>query len=171
MFPAWIKIKRLTETAKVPKYETPGSSGFDLVIDSFDFLFNAHIPNQVGSHFHNDVLKLTPMSRVLAKTGLAMEIPEGFELQVRPRSGNSLKKGLHVAFGTVDSDYRGEIGVIITNLSNYTIPLAIGDRVAQGVITIVHQASFQEEEELSSTERGEGGFGSTGDKAKTSEQY
>jgi dUTP pyrophosphatase len=140
-----IKIKRLSENSKIPQYQTNGSAGFDF-------------------HAIED-MEIFPRQTVLVKTGLSMEIPEGYELQVRPRSGMSLKTKMRVANspGTIDSDYRGEICIIMENIGMLgSLPYEIkkGDRVAQGVICPVYQATFIEDE-LSDTERGEGGFGST----------
>lgn len=148
-----IKIKKLHKDATIPKYATPGSAGFDLVT----------IENII----------IEPGHTKLIKTGLAFEIPEGYELQVRPRSGTSLKTPLRLANspGTVDSDYRGEICIIIENIKprGTTIENALrsyritkGERVAQGIICPIIQGSFIEVEELNSTQRGAGGFGSTG---------
>ena len=102
--------------------------------------------------------------RALVKTGLFLEIPVGFECQVRPRSGLALKKGISVlnSPGTIDADYRGEVGVILINMSNETFVVENGERIAQLVFAKVEQAQWEEVSELSSTERGAGGFGSTG---------
>ena len=104
------------------------------------------------------------MERTLVKTGLFMEIPEGYECQVRSRSGLALKKGISVlnAPGTVDADYRGEVGVILINLSNETFVIEDGERIAQLVFAKVKQAKWKVAETLTETDRGEGGFGSTG---------
>jgi dUTP pyrophosphatase len=107
---------------------------------------------------------IAPGARALVPTGLCMAIPEGFEVQVRPRSGLALKHGVTVANapGTVDSDYRGEVGVILVNLGAEAFAVEHGDRVAQLVVAPVVQAAFEVVEELDATERGSGGFGSTG---------
>jgi dUTP pyrophosphatase len=112
----------------------------------------------------NESITLKPLERALVKTGLFMEIPVGFECQVRPRSGLALKKGISVlnAPGTVDADYRGEVGVILINLSNENFIIEDGERIAQLVFAEVKQANWIEVVELSETDRGEGGFGSTG---------
>lgn len=131
---------------KLPQYETNASAGLDL---------RANIEKTIT---------LKPLERVLVKTGLFLEIPAGFEAQVRPRSGLALKKGITVlnAPGTIDADYRGEVGVILINLSNENFVIEDGERVAQVVFTKFEQAQWQETENLSTTDRGEGGFGSTG---------
>ncbi|MEP1489086.1 MAG: dUTP diphosphatase [Algibacter sp.] len=130
----------------LPNYETIASAGMDL---------RANI---------TDVITLKPLDRTIVKTGLFIELPIGFEAQVRPRSGLAAKKGITVlnAPGTVDADYRGEIGVILVNLSNDDFVIENGERVAQLVIAKHERAEWVQVEELSSTDRGEGGFGSTG---------
>ncbi len=107
---------------------------------------------------------IRPGERVLLPTGLAMEIPEGYEIQVRPRSGLSFKTGLMVVNspGTIDADYRGEVKIILGNLGTKDEVIAHGDRVAQLVLAPVTQASFETAQQLGETERGAGGFGSTG---------
>ena len=132
----------------LPRYETDASAGVDLrasLTESFT---------------------LQPMERTLVKTGLFIEIPQGFEAQVRPRSGLALKKGITVlnSPGTIDADYRGEVGVILINLSQNPFVIEDGDRIAQLVFTKVEQAKWKKTEELTPTDRGEGGFGSTGKK-------
>ena len=111
-------------------------------------------------------LTLQPLERALIKTGLFMEIPAGYECQVRPRSGLALKKGITVlnAPGTIDADYRGEVGVILINLSNEAFVVEDGERIAQLVFAAVEQASWEVVDVLTETERGTGGFGSTGTK-------
>lgn len=130
----------------LPKYETEGAAGLDL---------KANI---------NESVFLKPLERAIIKTGLFIALPQGYEAQVRPRSGLAAKKGITVlnSPGTVDADYRGEIGVILVNLSNDIFEVTDGERVAQLVIAKHEQAEWIEVEELDSTERGAGGFGSTG---------
>jgi dUTP pyrophosphatase len=132
----------------LPTYETAGAAGADLRANFSD----------KGS------VTLDPGARALVPTGLAVEIPEGFEMQIRPRSGAALKQGLSLPNtpGTIDSDYRGPLGVIVINLGQDPIQIAHGDRIAQAVIAPVVQAQFDLVDELSETERGAGGFGSTG---------
>lgn len=139
-----IRIKKLFEGAVIPKYQTKGSAGFDL-------------------HSNEDITILAGQT-LLVKTGLAVEIPEGFEMQIRPRSGLALKHGITVwnSPGCVDSDYREEVGIILTNAGkNFTIKR--GDRIAQGTVNKVESVVFEEVYEIdtSKTER-KGGFGSTG---------
>lgn len=130
----------------LPQYETQASAGVDL---------RAYVPNPI-------VLK--PMERALIPTGLYIELPLGVEAQVRSRSGLALKKGISVlnAPGTVDADYRGEIGVILINLSQEDFTINDGDRIAQLVLARHERATFELVESLSETQRGTGGFGSTG---------
>jgi len=130
----------------LPKYETKGAAGLDLKANISESIF------------------LKPLERAIIKTGLFIALPQGYEAQVRPRSGLAAKKGITVlnSPGTVDADYRGEIGVILVNLSNDIFEVTDGERVAQLVIAKHEQAEWLEVEELDSTERGAGGFGSTG---------
>jgi dUTP pyrophosphatase len=131
-----------------PAYETVQSAGVDL---------RANIDASIT---------LKPLERALIKTGLFIALPEGYEAQVRPRSGLAYKNGITVlnSPGTIDADYRGEIGVILVNLSNTDFVINDGERVAQMVIAKYEQADFEQVEILSETERGAGGFGSTGNK-------
>ena len=130
----------------LPNYETIASAGMDL---------RANI---------DESITLKPLERTIVKTGLFIELPIGYEAQVRPRSGLAAKKGISVlnAPGTVDADYRGEIGVILVNLSNEDFTIENGERVAQLVIAKHERAEWVEAKELSETSRGAGGFGSTG---------
>ena len=133
-------------THKLPAYETIASAGMDL---------HANLSVSV-------VLK--PLERIIIKTGLFIELPVGLEAQVRPRSGLAAKYGLTVlnSPGTVDADYRGEIGVILVNLSTIDFKIEDGERIAQLVIAKHERAEWIEVQELNKTSRGEGGFGSTG---------
>ena len=135
-----------TSQHPLPGYETSASAGVDLRANLID------------------VIILKPLGRTLVKTGVYIEIPEGYEAQVRPRSGLALKKGISVlnSPGTIDADYRGEIGVILINLSNEDFVIENGERIAQLVFSSVEQAQWLEVETLTETHRGEGGFGSTG---------
>lgn len=130
----------------VPHYETSASAGMDL---------RASI---------NQPITLKPLERAIIKTGLFIALPVGYEAQVRPRSGLAAKNGITVlnAPGTIDADYRGEIGVILVNLSNEDFIINDGERIAQLVIAQYKQATWVEVEILDETERGAGGFGSTG---------
>ncbi|PRT35333.1 dUTP diphosphatase [Bacillus wiedmannii] len=178
-----VKVKRLHEDAVIPQYAKPGDSGFDLVAVE-------------------DVI-IEPGETSVIKTGLAFEIPNGYEMQIRPRSGLSRKTKLRVVLGTIDSGYRGEVGVIVDNIAprrtpfnslNYkhidgtktatksyvrncsrwreyieqdkiafdTYIIRKGDRIAQGVVSTVCNVDFEEVKDLTKSERGEGGYGSTG---------
>lgn len=135
-----------TSTHSLPHYETLASAGMDL---------RANIDTDI---------ELKPMERTIIPTGLHIELPIGFEAQVRPRSGLAAKHGLTVlnSPGTIDADYRGEIGVILINLSEKVFTVKNGERVAQLVIAKHERAEWKEVEVLSETSRGQGGFGSTG---------
>jgi dUTP pyrophosphatase len=142
-----VQVKKLSHfKGELPQYETLSSSGFDI---------RAQLAGSI-------VLK--PGARTLIPTGLSFAIPDGFEIQVRSRSGWSIKKGLVClnSPGTIDADYRGEVKVIIANLGTEPVELVDQDRIAQLVLVPVYRAQFEVVEELSETIRGEGGFGSTG---------
>lgn len=139
-----IKFKKLDERATIPSYAKPGDAGMDLrSIESY---------------------RIFPKNKALVQTGLALELPIGYEAQVRPRSGLALKHGLTVlnSPGTIDSGYRGEIGVIIINNGIFEFNIEEGDRIAQLVIARYAHPTIEEVVELSDSERGEHGFGSTG---------
>lgn len=149
-----VKILRLPHhdaTLPLPAYETEGAAGADL-----------------RACLAEGPATLAPGERALIPTGLALEIPAGWEGQVRPRSGLALKQGVTVANapGTIDSDYRGELGVILVNLGAEPVEVAHGDRVAQLVLARVSRAAWRTTETLGETARGAGGFGSTGVKAE-----
>jgi len=139
-----IKVKKLSNLAQIPAYQTEEAAGFDL-------------------HSIDDIV-IKPSERKLIATGLAFDIPAGYEIQIRPRSGLAYKHGITVLNtpGTIDSDYRGEIKVLLINHSNENFEIKVGERIAQAVIKEVIQAKFEEVEVLSETVRGEKGFGSTG---------
>ena len=149
-----IRLKRLDGSdpeIALPDYETVGAAGADLRANL------AALDRANG-------LTLAPGERALVPTGLAMEIPRGFEVQIRPRSGLALKHGISIpnSPGTIDEDYRGPVGVILINLGQEPFTIGHGDRIAQMVVAPVLQAAFETATELSETERGAGGFGSTG---------
>lgn len=142
------KIKIINKSEfELPEYQTKGSAGMDV---------RANISENI---------RLAPMERALIPTGLFIEIPDGYEIQVRPRSGLAIKKGITVlnSPGTIDSDYRGEINVILVNLSSEFQIIAPGERVAQLILAKVEKIKWKISEELTYTDRGDGGFGSTGD--------
>lgn len=142
-----MKVKIVNRSAyALPRYETSGSAGMDLRAD-----LKASIT-------------LGPLERAMIPTGLYLELPAGYEAQIRPRSGLAAKRGLSLlnSPGTIDSDYRGEIKCIVVNLSNEAQTIESGERIAQMVIARYEQITWEPVESLSETARGEGGFGSTG---------
>lgn len=143
-----LKILKLDENVTVPCYQTEGAAGMDLCA------------------FLKEPVTLKSLERTLIPTGLKMELPHGYEAQVRPRSGMSIKHGITLVncVGTIDEDYRGELCVPVINLSTEEFTINNGDRIAQMVIAPVTKADVQVVSELSDTKRGEGGFGSTGRK-------
>lgn len=147
--PQTVHIKIINKSGhSLPAYETMASAGMDL---------RASIESPIT---------LKPLDRTIVKTGLFIELPVGYEAQVRPRSGLAAKKGITVlnSPGTIDADYRGEIGVILVNLSNEDFTIENGERIAQMIISKHERAVFKEVNKLSETDRGAGGFGSTGTK-------
>lgn len=144
-----VKIKKWSHfNGELPQYQTQLASGFD-------------VRAQLGA---GEKIILKPSERVMIPTGLSFEIPEGYEIQARPRSGWAAKMGLTVLNtpGTIDADYRGEVKIIIINLGTETVEILDQDRCAQLVLCPVVQADFELVEDLSDTARGAGGFGSTG---------
>lgn len=144
-----MKIKVINRSAfDLPQYETANAVGLDVRANT------------------TEAIRLAPLERAMVPTGLYVEIPEGYEIQVRPRSGLAAKYGISVANapGTIDPDYRGEIKVILVNLSNEVFELKPGERIAQLVVAQFTRIEWESVEQLSDTERGAGGFGSTGRK-------
>ena len=141
-----ILVKKFDKNIKLPTYETSGSSGMDLV---------AYIKNKIT---------IKPGKTAMISTGIAVAIPKNYEIQIRPRSGLAAKKGISVLNtpGTVDSDYRGEIKIILINLGKESFVVKSGDRVAQMILCPVVRAKFKEVKNLPKTIRDKGGFGSTG---------
>ncbi len=143
-----IAVRRLAhgEGLPLPAYATAGAAGLDLLA-------------ALG-----EAIEIPPQGRALVPTGLAIELPDGYEAQIRPRSGLALRHGLTVlnAPGTIDSDYRGEVSVLLVNLGDRPVRLARGERIAQMVVAPVTRAELQVTTSLDPTARGEGGFGSTG---------
>lgn len=148
--------KLVYENGNLLKYATSGSSGFDLRAVS--------VIDKIENDLKNEHFSLKPLSRCLVKTGIIMEIQVGYEIQIRPRSGLALKNGITVLNtpGTIDSDYRGEIGVILFNSSNEEFIIKRSDRIAQAILSDVVVANFNFTETLSDTERSSNGFGSSG---------
>ena len=141
-----ILIKKLNQRAIIPKYETVGASGLDL-----------------SANLEKDIV-LKPGEKCLIPTGIAVTIPNGYEFQIRPRSGLAMKNSITVLNtpGTIDADYRGEIKVIIINLGNKDFEITNGTRIAQMVLCPISKAKLLEVDDLDNTTRGDGGFGSTG---------
>ena len=141
-----VLIKRLSKNIELPKYETNGSSGMDL---------SANIEKQI---------KIEPGKTSIIPTGISVSIPKNFEIQIRSRSGLAAKSQISVlnSPGTIDADYRGELKVILINLSNNTFVVERGSRIAQMVLCPIIKAEFKEVDSLDDTDRGAGGFGSTG---------
>lgn len=144
-----MKVKIVNKSKHpLPEYKTKASAGMDL---------RANL---------EEAVILSPLERKLIPTGLYIELPEGYEAQIRPRSGLALNEGLGIlnSPGTIDADYRGELGIIVVNLSNAVIRIEDGERICQMVINQVEQAEWLEVEQLNETSRGDGGFGHTGKK-------
>ncbi|MDC6482125.1 dUTP diphosphatase [Pelagibacteraceae bacterium] len=143
-----IQIKKLSNEVLTPKYETSGSSGMD-----------------IAAYIERDII-INPGEKALIPTGFSLSVPRGYEVQIRPRSGLAAKKGVTVLNtpGTIDSDYRGEIKVILINLSKDEFSVKNGERIAQMVVCPIKQVIVEEVKELTETIRGVGGFGSTGTK-------
>ena len=142
-----MKVRIINKSGNpLPSYQTSASAGMDL---------RAQL---------DEPIRLAPLERAVVGTGLYLELPEGYEAQIRPRSGLAAKQGITVlnSPGTIDADYRGEIGVILANVSNEPVSIQHGDRIAQMVISRHEQAEWIAVETLSETDRGSGGFGSTG---------
>jgi|TARA_B110000238_G_C16002585_1_gene385170 dUTP pyrophosphatase len=141
-----IQIKKLSDSVLIPKYETSGSSGMDIAANTIKKII------------------INPGEKAMVPTGFSLAIPRGYEVQIRPRSGLAAKKNITVLNtpGTIDADYRGEIKVILINLGKEKFIIENGERIAQMVVCPVVQVNLEEVKELSCTERGSGGFGSTG---------
>lgn len=139
-----VKIKRIKDNAIIPSYSHDGDAGVDL--------------------YSTEDYDLKPGDRVLVSTGLQIAIPKGYEAQTRPKSGLALKHGISIANtpGTIDSGYRGEVGVIAINLGKENFKIEKGKKIAQMVFNKIEKVEFEEVSDLDSTKRGEGGFGSTG---------
>lgn len=141
-----VKFKRLNNSAILPKFQTSGSAGADL------------------SACLSEKITLKPMERKIIPLGFSMEIPEGFEAQIRARSGLAIKHGISIinGIGTIDSDYRGEVGVLLVNFGQEEFEITHGMRIAQMVFTKFETPDFEITEDLSETNRNQGGYGSTG---------
>lgn len=167
-----VKVINLSGNA-LPKYETDNAAGLDVRADLSRItpqnptkLFGDCEIIYAGEGHPKAMIRLDPGTRALFPTGLKVSIPAGYEIQVRPRSGLALKKGLTVLNtpGTIDADYRGEIGIILINMGLETVWIEDGERIAQLVLNKVESIEWEEVKELDSTDRGEGGFGHTSTK-------
>lgn len=161
-----IQFKKLYDNVKLPEYATDGSAGFDLIANNFLRFYktgNNDCDEYYPYELNTDKLSMYPGSRMLIGLGFCVSIPKGYMMDIRPRSGNALKFGLTVLNtpGLIDSDYRGEVGVILYNTSRDEAIIKLGDKIAQGVIMKHETAEFQMVQELSDTIRGIGGFGHT----------
>lgn len=165
-----VKVINLSNN-DLPRYETPDAAGLDVRADLSRIsltnptkLFGDCELIYAGEGHPNAMIRLDPGSRALFPTGLKVAVPSGYEIQVRPRSGLALKKGITVLNtpGTIDADYRGEIGVILINMGLETVWIEDGERIAQLVLKEVKQVEWLEVENLDSTERDSAGFGTTG---------
>lgn len=171
-----IRFKKMFDNVELPKYATAGSAGFDIIVNNFRSLHTSPDgqtkTGEVKFNLNVDEVRLYPGQRLLIGAGYAVAIPENTQLEVRSRSGKTLKEGLIClnAPGTVDEDYRGEIGAILYNAGGYSLVVKKGDAVAQGVLMPYIKASFEIADDLSSTERGAGGYGSTDKKTETAEE-
>jgi len=146
-----IKVKKVHHNAVIPKFAHPTDTGFDL--------------------FTVESTRIHPNQKAIVRTGLVFELPDGWGIQVRNKSGITINgvpsslgsnSDLVVYIGTIDQAYRGELGIMVKNVSNKTVAIPVGTKLAQGVLERVYQCTFEEVEEVSETDRGEGGFGSTG---------
>ncbi len=146
-----VRVRKIRDCVQLPQYQSSQASGCDVL---------AHLDQN---------LVLEPLERMLIPTGLCLEIPAGFEVQIRPRSGLAFKQGLTIlnAPGTIDSDYRGEIQILVVNLGQTAVTIHPGDRIAQMVLQRTEQMAWVDSIDLEETARGTGGFGSTGIHAPT----
>lgn len=148
------RVRRSAEDLPLPSYQTAGAVGMDLMADSIE------------------PIRLRPGERALVPTGIAVEIPAGFEAQIRPRSGLALRHGVTLLNtpGTIDADYRGEVQVLLVNLGSADFEVRRGDRIAQMVVAPVARATLREVDELTQTARAAGGFGHTDDRGQNTQQ-
>jgi dUTP pyrophosphatase len=163
-----MKVKVLNKSNdQLPKYETSKSAGVDVRarLNRMPFKAFGHVSVVKGENGKVGMIRISPFGRVLIPTGLFVAIPEGYEIQIRPRSGLALKEGITLAncIGTVDADYRNEIGVILINLNNEDVFIEDNERIGQLVLNKVEKIEWEEVDTLDETDR-KGGFGSTGTK-------
>lgn len=164
-----MKVKVINSSNNpLPKYETINSAGMDVRADLSRIETKSDLTSYGDIDFirNNKTIVVNPRGRVLIPTGLRFEIPEGYQISARPRSGLSIKKGLTLcnAVGTIDADFRGEFMIPVVNIGNTPQTIANGERLCQILLEKVNKIEWEEATEISETERGEGGFGSTGTK-------
>jgi dUTP pyrophosphatase len=163
-----VKVSRCNDKVELPSYQTAGSAGFDFIANNFKIIAVGKYIEGMGmgeeliSVHDNSEVTFRPGDRLKIGTGIKMEIPKGYELQVRPRSGMAWSQGITImnSPGTIDSDFRGEVDIILINHGNFNLKLKLGGRIAQGVLNKIEQCEWLEEA-LNTTERGSNGFGST----------
>lgn len=160
-----VKLKKLYPNVEIPQYATEGDVGFDLVAHNFKDMYVSMINGEYHptSMQNKSQVQLPPHARILVGCGFSIELPKGTQLEIRGRSGNALRRGVVVCHGvgTIDNSYRGEIGVLVLNTSDYPVDIKVGDKVGQGVLMPYLLVSFTEVDKLSETYRGVNGFGST----------
>lgn len=160
-----VKLKKLYPNVEIPQYATEGDVGFDLVAHNFKDMYVSMINGEYHptSMQNKSQVQLPPHARILVGCGFSIELPKGTQLEIRGRSGNALRRGVVVCHGvgTIDNSYRGEIGVLVLNTSDYPVDIKVGDKVGQGVLMPYLLVSFTEVDKLSETDRGVNGFGST----------
>lgn len=160
--PPILKVQKIFPEAQLPVKVHKTDSGYDLYVYKFEKIYTGLDEHLIGPEIEK--IHLTPFSRILVNTGIKATVGVGYELQIRPRSGLALKRGLTVLNtpGTIDEQYRGMIGVILANMSGVDVPVSKGERIAQMVVAPVTLCWMEQVTELSDTERSSGGFGSTG---------
>tara|TARA_R110002096_G_scaffold126982_3_gene274361 strand:- start:26696 stop:27202 length:507 start_codon:yes stop_codon:yes gene_type:complete len=163
-----ILVKKVIPDVQLPSYATEGSAGFDLkamrIMALYQGTKKVDLTEKMNRSIERGIITLRPGERALFGTGLSFTIPQGYEMQIRDKSGISLKRGLKVfnAPGTIDSDYRGEVGIIVYNSTPYLAEINLGEYIAQGVVAEYQKVNFQDSSLLEETNRGVGGYGSTG---------
>ena len=163
-----ILVKKVIPNVELPQYATEGSAGFDLkamrIMALYQGTKKVDLTEKMNRSIERGMITLRPGERALFGTGLSFDIPQGYEIQIRDKSGIALKRGLKVfnAPGTIDSDYRGEVGIIVYNSTPYLAEISLGEYIAQGVVAEYQKVNFKDSAQLEETFRGTGGYGSTG---------
>lgn len=160
--PPVLEVKRLFDDAELPHKGSDRAAGYDLRAHSYAFIVDNKVGETVKLDDDDVVLVIPANSRCLVKTGIAVAVPEGCYGRVAPRSGLALKKGIDIGAGVIDEDYRGEVGAILFNLNSEPFEVRKGDRIAQFICERIVYPELEEVDELADTQRGAGGFGSTG---------